>query len=673
MRSPEKFAKMLTQSIYRIKGFSQEKSIEIIQDEIGFALGKSGASIEFWRRGHIPPKMNDVESLSRELVRKAGVDYYWLSEFLDSAGYPSIENLLTELFPEHILPNSMTEADNSLTSQIISEHLTRKRYDLKLNIQQIMILVLSLLIGGMLLILWLNLRSQPASHTNDVSLEPSETDFNLEPTRFIPTSDIISLCGESSRLEEPKNQRFLRGQGVSAFTIENTPNGILENRIRSLAGTNYGVLIGYFNDVPGAMNGVSYYDRSVEKSWSNCNDAGTTKGKLINSILIGLDGKIWVGTDGDGILMYDGSKWHQYIETRKQQQILLTYGLTLDKKGDIWAGTWEGAAKYNGETWDLVYTIENELFGKSVHNIMFENNNIWIGLITDGVNAFFGTEGIWQKYVRGPGQLGGNQIRGIVVQNFEEKQSNAIWFATADGGVSRYENGIWTVFRVEDGLPSLTVLAITIDRYNRIWVGTDKGVAYFDGVHWIKYHDLSTLSIAFSPGCSDHSCPQDDHVWTGTDGFGLTHSRLPYTTDGIKVTQICFEAYDRSMECPKFSELQYPHIITATNPMELSPGDTFSFRIEVVPIEGYELQAERGDFLSFAENLDDNLFGAYPIIPVVGSVSSGEYFTFTNLDNPIIAPQLLLSPHQAKFVSSWRVWMHTRYTGPEIRIVFTVK
>jgi hypothetical protein len=45
----EQFAQLLTEAVHRIR-FRESKTIQIVQDELGYALGRDGGSmIEYWR------------------------------------------------------------------------------------------------------------------------------------------------------------------------------------------------------------------------------------------------------------------------------------------------------------------------------------------------------------------------------------------------------------------------------------------------------------------------------------------------------------------------------------------------------------------------------------------------------------------------------------------------
>jgi len=99
-KSSEMFAKLLTEAVYRIRTL-ENKSVQIVQDELGYALGKKGgSSVEYWRKGRTPSKTADVELLAAEIVRRSDVDKVWLTHFLDSAGYYKTAVFVAAHFPD---------------------------------------------------------------------------------------------------------------------------------------------------------------------------------------------------------------------------------------------------------------------------------------------------------------------------------------------------------------------------------------------------------------------------------------------------------------------------------------------------------------------------------------------------------------------------------------------
>lgn len=103
-RSAQKFADLLTEGIHRIK-IQEAKTIQVIQDELGYLLGREGGSaIEYWRKGNFPPSLTDVETLAHVIVSRGGVGRDWLEKFLVSYDHPYATHLCDQLFSSTASP-----------------------------------------------------------------------------------------------------------------------------------------------------------------------------------------------------------------------------------------------------------------------------------------------------------------------------------------------------------------------------------------------------------------------------------------------------------------------------------------------------------------------------------------------------------------------------------------
>ena len=88
MNDSVQFGDMLTEAIWQIK-IHTSKPIEIIQDEIGYTIGKrGGSSIERWRQGYPPAKLSDLEALTKELAEHVNFAQAWFEEFLRCGQHP---------------------------------------------------------------------------------------------------------------------------------------------------------------------------------------------------------------------------------------------------------------------------------------------------------------------------------------------------------------------------------------------------------------------------------------------------------------------------------------------------------------------------------------------------------------------------------------------------------
>ena len=142
---------------------------------------------------------------------------------------------------------------------------------------------------------------------------------------------------------------------------------------------------------------------------------------------------------------------------------------------------------------------------------------IWFGTNGDGVVQYDGTGLTYLSLDEG---FGGDAVRGIV-----EAPDGAVWFAT-DRGVSRYTDGAWTNYTVDDGLLHHSTWSIECDRAGTIWVGTHAGVCRFDGSRFQAFPlprvDVDSSLSRFSPLVS-FAIHEDDagHLWFATDGEGV--------------------------------------------------------------------------------------------------------------------------------------------------------
>ena len=80
------------------------------------------------------------------------------------------------------------------------------------------------------------------------------------------------VCGEVERITAPSVPRFIRDQGISAFTVENTEGAVLNNRIRVLTIDPRGLWVGYRATDQNPINGVGQYDKAT---WANCNTSNS--------------------------------------------------------------------------------------------------------------------------------------------------------------------------------------------------------------------------------------------------------------------------------------------------------------------------------------------------------------------------------------------------------------
>ena len=98
--SAAKFSQLLTAAIRTVKARTGKK-IEIIQDEIGYELGRNGGSyIAYLRKNNLPSDFESLELLTRHLISLQALDAQLSRDLLESGGHPEADSLVHHWF-EH--------------------------------------------------------------------------------------------------------------------------------------------------------------------------------------------------------------------------------------------------------------------------------------------------------------------------------------------------------------------------------------------------------------------------------------------------------------------------------------------------------------------------------------------------------------------------------------------
>lgn len=199
----------------------------------------------------------------------------------------------------------------------------------------------------------------------------------------------------------------------------------------------------------------------------------------------GVDGKIYVGTWGGGLLVIHDDDWKIFTKKDGLHSNAVTC-IREDHQGRVWLATDNGLNRLeNGSIKD------GGLAGKSLLNLTFDgHNNLWVGcwraaMSGGGLYRFDGVR--WETFST-KHSLPGQEILKV----FEDTQGR-MWVGTYEyglgAGVGCYDGRGWTSYTVRDGLADDCVYSMFEDPSGNMWFGTTKGVSIFDGRGW---HTLTT-------------------------------------------------------------------------------------------------------------------------------------------------------------------------------------
>ena len=265
-----------------------------------------------------------------------------------------------------------------------------------------------------------------------------------------------------------------------------------------------------------------------------------------------LDGRIWVGTYGGGLSVLDPETqgWTHYNIPDGLADGFV-YDVMRDRHGDIWIATWSGVNQVIGgalkdpSMWRLhtVASTKGGLANDWVYGLAAGlDGAVW--LATEGGLTRY-RDGAWTSWTHRDG-LGAPWER---VAREDEKRTQApaasrhhqrqrqeqgleragpaynpnyvvslavdaegvVWAGTWGAGLSRFDGAAWRSFTMADGLPGNHVFALAIsDR--RIWIGTNRGLASFDGRTFNKRIQGLNVSSVFAIAIAEGS------AWVG--GYG---------------------------------------------------------------------------------------------------------------------------------------------------------
>lgn len=116
-------------------------------------------------------------------------------------------------------------------------------------------------------------------------------------------------------------------------------------------------------------------------------------------------------------------------------------------------------------------------------------NLIWLGT-TGGLVALDPATGQTAHFFPEHG-LPANQITAVKIA-----PDTAVWVATGDGGVGRYDGHLWTRYTMAHGLPSDNVRDLALTASGEVWAATSHGLAHLlptPDAEWTSYTTANTL------------------------------------------------------------------------------------------------------------------------------------------------------------------------------------
>ena len=287
-----------------------------------------------------------------------------------------------------------------------------------------------------------------------------------------------------------------------------------------------------------------YLNEEKPSQYQNFNEGNSIINNSVFSLCKGQENLIFIGTDGDGITVFDLKKsklinWSEILGSEKCDYFRSTYAIYQDDEGFIWLGTNGNGmirCKINRSEEKLKVTEfkkyiadnsgEKALSSNIVFSIIPRNKNqLWIGTRLGGLNLFDKKTEVFHTYkniVNDPKSLSNNDILCL-----HTDAKNRLWIGTSFGlnvleNIKSDGKAIFNSFTVKDGLPNNTIHGIVSDKRSNLWISTNFGLSNFSvsGSKFINYTKNEGLqNNEFADGAFYQNLKSDYIFMGGIKGF----------------------------------------------------------------------------------------------------------------------------------------------------------
>lgn len=220
------------------------------------------------------------------------------------------------------------------------------------------------------------------------------------------------------------------------------------------------------------------------KNWSVINTSNSLiPSNIIKSLHVDNSNRVWVGFD-NGLCVFNNGSFINYSEHVKNKMVT---SITSDYTGNVWIGSFGGLTKYNGSSWTTYTRSNSGLHDDYIYTVAVDKqNSIWVGTNGNGIAVYDGS--YWKKWDMSNMGIG-TRIGDIIHSLICDKDGN-IWAAhmreetgsggiNAEGGLSRFNGTKWSIISVPQ-ISTQYIYSLHVDRFNNKWVATKFGLGRFD-------------------------------------------------------------------------------------------------------------------------------------------------------------------------------------------------
>ena len=244
----------------------------------------------------------------------------------------------------------------------------------------------------------------------------------------------------------------------------------------------------WFGNYATGLNVIMHNKRKFEAYTNYGPDGEKLSYKSVLSFANAGNGRIFIGTDGGGLNVFDPRTKRFRYYTKQNSGICsnIVKSLLNDKEGNVWIGTYASGlckAKIHADGTFNPHSIRGNDSSTIRHLNVWslcedQNRQIWIGLLEAGIDRYSPQS---QRFIAYPytheqfNGLSGGNIMALMVDN-----KNNLWAGTEAGGLCLLDRNThkFTSFKTDgkdSSLPSNDILTLKQDSEGKIWIGTKQG------------------------------------------------------------------------------------------------------------------------------------------------------------------------------------------------------
>jgi signal transduction histidine kinase len=249
---------------------------------------------------------------------------------------------------------------------------------------------------------------------------------------------------------------------------------------------------------------------------------------LDSCVAAGSDGRVWVGGQGIGLLMYDKGTFEQVAgptqfpkpSNENSPRLLLP-----DKNGALWIGTLWSILRVSNEELSVEYTAATA--GEHATSLtQAADGTIWAGTLAGLLLRWDGKQFV---SVEPPDRNALGRIWALW-----GAPDGSLWAGTEEGGLLHWKNGEFHRFTMKSGLPSDSIIQIVGDKAGNLWLGTRVGIVRISSaaLNLVESRKIRELAVSIY-GQSDglltigSAIISQPNCWAASDGrllFAMANS-----------------------------------------------------------------------------------------------------------------------------------------------------